>query len=348
MVTLHDVALKAGVTAATVSNVIRNKGVVGHATRQRVLAAIDELGYRPNLMARGLVEGKSFTLALIVEDISNPFYAEVALELERRAREKGYHLLLCNALDESRLEKTYLDKLLGGWVDGLVAFSGLNAEDALNVVRRKLGLVLGNWSESYPLPDVPTVDIDFRLAGYLAGQHLTGLGHRHLAAIISGNPVTKKLTHSQRLGGFCQALGEARLELPEPYLRPSPATIEGGYRATRDLLSLEVPPSALFASNDLIAIGALEAAKDAGLRVPEELSIVGIDDIALSAHVRPSLTTIALSRTAFVEAILGSLWAQLERGAASERHSWVKPYLVERQSTAAPQGGGGPLASREN
>ncbi len=338
MVTLHDVARKAGVTAATVSNVIRNKGVVGEATRQRVLSAIEELGYRPNLMARGLVEGKSYTLALIVEDISNPFYAEIALEIERRAREKGYHVLLCNSLGDMEIAKTYLDKMHGGWVDGLITVAAMMLEDIMALAERGLPLVLCGWSESSPLPELPTVNSDTRLAGYLAGQHLTALGHRRIASIVSGSALPNELNHPKRLEGLAQALAEASLELPEAYLKLGHGTTESGYSLARELLALDEKPSAIFATNDLMAIGVLEAAKDMGLHVPDELSVVGVDDIALSAHVRPSLTTIALPKKRMAEAIMASLLSQLEHRKLTEQHIWVEPYLVTRQSTAAPRG----------
>lgn len=337
MVTLHDVARRSGVTAATVSNVIRNKGAVGEATRQRVLKAIEELGYRPNLMARGLVEGKSFTLALMVENIANPFYGEVALEIERSAQEKGYHLLLYNVLQRPNIATRHLDRLLGGWVDGIIAIAGMSAAEALDIYKRGQPIVLGNWQDLGELPEAPSVDIDFYRGGYLAGQHLLSLGHRRIAAVISGDARTRTPTHAKRLEGFCQALTDAAIDLPDPYLEFGDATIESGYKATCALLELETPPTALFASNDLTALGALEAAKDKGLRLPEELSIVGLDDIALGTHVRPALTTIALSKKPFTEAIMASLMNQMERRALHQLHVTIEPYLIVRQSTAPPK-----------
>lgn len=338
MVTLHDVAQKTGVTAATVSNVIRNKGAVGEATRQRVLQAIEELGYRPNLMARGLVEGKSFTLALMVENIANPFYGEIALEIERDAQARDYHLLLYNASEGPNVSKHQLDRLLGGFVDGIIVIAGMNANQALSVHRQGRPIVLCNWQDYGSLPDVPSVDIDFHQAGYLAGQHLLELGHRHVAAVVSGDAVTRTVWHTRRLEGFRQALLEAGVGLSEAQIAFGNGTIETGYSATRMLLEGAKPPTGLFATNDMMAIGALEAAKDVGLAVPEALSIVGLDDVVLGAHVRPSLTTVALSKGPFTQAIMTLLMRQIERQPLGEQHVWVTPYLIRRQSTAAPQG----------
>lgn len=337
MVTLHDVARKSGVTAATVSNVIRSKGAVGEATRQRVLKAIEELGYRPNLMARGLVEGKSFTLALIVENIANSFYGEVALEIERNAREKGYHLLLYNAHEGPDVQKSPFERIPGGWVDGVIAIAGMSATEALDLYQQGRAIVLGNWQDFGVLPEMPTVDIDFEQAGYLAGQHLIELGHQRIAVIVSGNAETRKPAHARRFQGFCQALLKASIALSDSHLEFADGTTETGYSAAKKLLALEEPPTAIFASNDMMAIGALSAASDMGLQVPEELSILGIDDIALDAYVRPSLTTVALARKSFTEAIITSLMNQLEKKALPELHISIEPELIERQSTARPK-----------
>ncbi len=336
MATIYDVARRAAVTAATVSNVITGKGSVGEETRARVLAAIDELDYRPNLMARGLAQRRSYTLALILPNIANPFYPEIALEVERIAGEHRYHLLLCNTHYDADLGRAHLRGLSGRWVDGvLVMAGGLDLRDITAAAERGLPVVLCNWEEAHLTCTLPSVDVDFRHGGGLAARHLLDLGHRRCAAIVHGagahNP-----SHARRLEGFRAEVEDAGAALPEEYVRFGDSTMESGYRAAQELLALSTPPTAIFASNDLMALGALEAAIDRGLRVPVQLSLVGFDDIMLGVHVRPALTTIAIPKRTLAMEATELLLRQVEGAAQQNDHLTVRPYLVVRRSTAAP------------
>lgn len=335
MATIYDVARRAGVTAATVSNVMTGKGSVGEETRARVLAIVDELDYQPNLVARGLAQRRTYTLALLLPNIANPFYPEIALEVERIAGAHGYHLLLCNTHYDDALGRAHLAGLSGRWVDGLIAMAGgIQLADVVETARHGLPTVLCNWEEEQPAPDLPSVDVDFRRGGEAAARHLLDLGHRRVAVIVHGTAAHNP-SHARRLDGFRAALESAELTVRSEYIQFGDSTLESGYRAGEALIDLPIPPTAIFATNDLMALGALEAAIDRGLHVPAELSIIGFDDIELGAHVRPTLTTIAIPKRALAIEATELLLRHVEGAERHPGHVAVRPYLVARRSTAA-------------
>src|SRR3989442_2743369 len=185
MTTLDDVARHVGVTSATVSNVITGTGSVSEKTRARVFAAIEALGYQPNLVARSLARRKTFILALVLLTIANPFYAEIAEEIERVARQHGYQLLLCNTHKDTTIGREHLKGLSSRWVDGLLVMGGsLSVPDMFATARRGQPLVLCIPSENEQNAALPVVDIDFRYAGELAARHLLELGHHRTAVIV--------------------------------------------------------------------------------------------------------------------------------------------------------------------
>ena len=328
MTTLDDVARHVGVTSATVSNVITGKGSVSEKTRARVFAAIEALGYQPNLVARSLARRKTFILALVLLTIANPFYAEIAEEIERVARQHGYQLLLCNTHKDTTIGREHLKGLSSRWVDGLLVMGGsLSVPDMFATARRGQPLVLCIPSENEQNAALPVVDIDFHHAGELAARHLLELGH-HRAAVIVEAP-----SHALRLEGFRTALMASGVALPAEYAQYGDSTMHSGYQATEALLALPIRPTAIFATNDLMALGAVEAALDHGLRVPGDLSVVGLDDIMLGAHVRPPLTTVAIPKQELAKQAMELLLRYID-GAESEPVSLtVRPHLVIRHST---------------
>ncbi len=335
--TIYDVARRAGVTAATVSNVVRGKGSVGAQTRVRVERAIEDLDYRPNLVARGLAHRRSSTLALLLPNIANPFYPEIALEVERIAGEQGYHLLLCNTRDDAVRGRAHLDSLSGRRVDGVLAMAGgVRLCDVRAVAARGLPVVLCNWVEVEHDPLFPGVDVDFRHGGELAARHLLDLGHRRVAVVVQETAAgTHSPSHTCRLDGFRAALAAGAVALRDDEVCFGDGTLESGYRAARALIARPGRPTALFVTNDIMALGATEAALDAGLHVPGDLSVIGFDDIALGAHVRPTLTTIAIPKQELAARAMGILLRRIEGDAMPTRLTLL-PHLVERRSTAAP------------
>ncbi|MDT7838488.1 LacI family DNA-binding transcriptional regulator [Aquabacterium sp. OR-4] len=338
MTTLVDVARQAGVTAATVSNVMRGRGKVGEATRERVLAAARELGYRPNLMARALVEGRPSTIALMVSSIANPFYPEFALEVERAARRQGYFLLVCNTNDDPEQERAYLDAVGGALASGVIVMNAdfVDADELIALRQRGMPMVLGMWERPQEPPPIPSIAVDMEQAGVLAAEHLLKLGHRQFGAIVgseaSGN-------HRWRFRGFEQTLARAGLPLPPAQVRYGRDSIDDGRNAAHSLLAAVPGITAVFASNDLPALGVLQAAVDLGIEVPAELSVVGVTDIQLAHQMRPALTTIAVPT-----ADAARLAVQLLLDEIAQRGDGPAPMLVAepprllvRATTAKPR-----------
>ncbi|WP_144107668.1 LacI family DNA-binding transcriptional regulator [Paraburkholderia sp. BCC1886] len=334
MATLSDVARLADVTAATVSNVLRNPNKVRPETAKRVMRAIRELGYRPNLNARALAEGRSSTLALMLSSIANPFYPEFVLAAERAARRSGYFLMVCNTDDDAEIGRAYLTQIAGTLAEGVLV---LNTDIAINELCESAAvgapIVLSMWEHPEQLPALPCVAVDFAYAGTLAAQHLLELGHRDIGMLIGDGCGGLQ---DARAAGFRTVMREAGLEPDDAAVREIPDTIDAGFTACLELMSRKPDLSALFATNDLLAIGALQALATLGRRVPEDVSVVGITDIQLAHQVRPSLTTVAINTGAIAQASIDLLIRLIEEPDAQHVQAITAPapVLVRRQSTA--------------
>lgn len=339
MATINEVARMAGVTPATVSNVLRKRGRVGEPTRQRVLEAIDALGYRPHLAARALAEGRGPTLALMVSSIANPFYPEFALAVERAARESGHFVIICNTNEDPAMGRAYLDQIAGTLSEGvLVMNANLDFADLADTESRGAPVVLCMWERPEAPPHLPCVAVDFALAGRLAASHLVALGHRKIGAIV-GSKVSG--IHAPRYEGFVAAMREAGLDVDASAVIHAPDTIQGGYAAARTLLAEHRELTAIFTTNDLPALGAMHAAADAGLVVPRDLSVTGITDIQLARESRPALTTVAVPTAEAAQLAVTLLRELIVAGprapdAAPTVCRTSAPELVVRASTAAP------------
>jgi DNA-binding LacI/PurR family transcriptional regulator len=330
--TMRDVARRAGVSIQTVSVVVNDKGVISAVTRERILAAIDELGYRPFAVARSLRTGSTHTIALVISDISNPFFSKMAETVEEHAHRSGYNLILCNTHSDPGRERGYLRIATQRWVDGVLfvattdTMPGLDAVTAAGVPV----VAIDRIPEGF---DGPSVILDNLQTGRLVADHLLGLGHRRLAH-ISG-PLALRLSR-ERLEGFREAVAARS---PEPVLHAvgdNRWSCESGHRAMRSLLESGSAPTAVFAANDRLAIGAMRAIEEAGLLIPEEVSVVGVDDIELAAYHSPPLTTV---RQSLVDvAALGTriLLGLLKGEQPVPSQVVFDPELVIRGSTARP------------
>jgi LacI family transcriptional regulator len=331
MTTISDVARRARVTTATVSNVLTQRVPVSEKTRARVLQAIEELGYRPNLVARGLAQRKTLTLGLVVPTISNPFFAEVVEEIEHVADQHDYQLLLSmthNSLEEG---KRHLQRLASRWADGFIVMGmAADMDDVLALKESGKEVVLSVWNEDLRTQPLPMVDIDFRLAGELATRHLLECGHERIATILE-EPV-----QVTRRKGFQTTLLERGITVPPEYIRQGDSSFESGYQGALELLSLPQPPSAIFAGNDWMALGAIEAITNRGLSVPRDLAVVGVDDITLAAHAHPPLTTIGIPKREMARAATEVLLRYIQGTdiPAEPLKILVSPHLIVRQSTA--------------
>jgi LacI family transcriptional regulator, repressor for deo operon, udp, cdd, tsx, nupC, and nupG len=332
MVTLAEVAQHAQVTAATVSNVLRNPQKVKPATVDKVMSAIRQLGYRPNLTARALAEGRTSTLALMLSNIANPFYPEFVREAECAARRHGHFLLVCNTDDNPAIARAYLDQIAGTLAAGVIVMNtDVSKTELAEIAKRGSPLVLCMWEGAQSSQALPCVTVDYGHAGALAAGHLVQLGHRRIGAVMgqgSGGP------QSVRLQGFLDELALQGISGDSVTVAPAVDSIEGGYAAARVLLSEHPQLTALFATNDLMAIGAIHAAEDLGMRVPLDLSVIGLTNIHLAHQFRPALTTVSFP-TAAIASIAVAVALDRITGTKPKRGAYKVPLseLVIRAST---------------
>ena len=328
-VTALQVAKLAGVSQPTVSLVLsRNpKARIAPETRARVLRAAEELGYRPNRLAQGLVRRRSFALGVIVPGFSNPVHAAIISGAERVAAQAGYAVLLCETgeIDVGQ----HLAALADRQIDGVI-IAGISESELTETDLRRLNVVLVNQgSDVYS-----TVQDDSLSAGVLAAEHLLGLGHRQLAFI---GPMSSASVFRLRERGFAQALRAADAVPASEYWQRADATVAGGLGAMRALLALPIRPTAVFCANDLIALGAHKACALAGVRLPAELSLLGCDDIDLGTLVTPELSTINTPQRELGARAVRLLLRQIDGDAKSAPMAQTLPVkLVRRGTTDRP------------
>ncbi|MEA3334648.1 MAG: LacI family DNA-binding transcriptional regulator [Chloroflexota bacterium] len=285
---MRDVAERAGVSVTSVSHVINETRPVSIELRERVLEAMRELGYHPNRLARSLRSGKTHTVGIIVPDNANPFFAEIVRGIEDTSFEHGYSLILCNSDADLGKEEYYIGVLTEKQVDGILFMAaGASTDHIQSLLERHVPVVVVD--REVPGVTVDTVLADNARGGWLATRHLIEIGHRRIGCISA--PVNLTLS-AERVDGYRQALQEAGIPIDEALIVPGNFNLGGGYRATQQLLALGEPPTALFSGNDLMAVGAICAACEAGRHVPVDLSVVGFDDIPLALYTNPPLTTI--------------------------------------------------------
>jgi LacI family transcriptional regulator len=290
-VTHKDVAARAGVSVATVSYVINNgPRRVADETRERVEEAIAALGYYPSEVARALRLQQSSTVGLVIPNSANPFYAEIARELERACTEEGLLVLLCNSDRDPQREKRFVHMLRAKQVDGVVITPH---GDAKALLQPLLAAHIPVVVLEHAVPGVHCIAIDDLNGGRIATQHLIDLCHRRIGVI---RHETTALS-AQRQEGYRMALAAAGIPYCPELVITSGAMQADGYTAMQDLLALPQRPTAVFTHNDITALGAMRAIYDAGLRVPEDVSIVGYDDITAAAYLAPPLTTVRSPKT---------------------------------------------------
>jgi LacI family transcriptional regulator len=333
---MADIARKANVSVSTVSRVINQSVVVDPATESRVRDAVRELGYRPNLLARSFRRSVTHTIGLLVPDNSNPFFAEVARMIEDAGFREGYNVILCNSDLSQEKQAAYVDVLLAKRVDGLILVSsGLVSLDGEDPIQRVLDagvpcVVIDRDLGTMPIDQVL---IDNHQGGYLAGKYLVDLGHRDIACIAGPTDTTPS---AGRFAGFNQALAEADPELKPVAFLNSNGRNDGGEAAVKELLRMDVPFSAIFVFNDLVAIGAHGALRRAGLRVPEDVSLISFDNVMLSSAVYPPLTTVAQPIAEMAELSVRLLLERMANKEAPYARTVLSTTLVERESSGPP------------
>lgn len=328
-VTIDDVAKLAGVSYQTVSRVINNKPHVSVITRERVEKIITETGYRPSLIARSLVTARTATIGLVVPDISNPYFSAIARGVEQVAYAHNYSVLLCNTGEDASREFEVLHTLDERYVDGVIA-CGLRQEDTpLQLALAQFrAVVLVN--RRFANKGFPAIVVDDVLGGYMATQHLLQLGHTAVG-FIAGPP--NSYSGVKRLQGYEQALSEVGIERQPGWIQHCLPTIAGGEVTAHSLLDSHPELSALFCYNDLVAIGALRDCAAVGRRVPEDVALVGYDDITMAALMSPPLTTCHVPRVDMGSQAVFMLLNCINDETDSCDEIGVTPELVIRAST---------------
>jgi DNA-binding LacI/PurR family transcriptional regulator len=343
VVTIRDVASAAGVAESTVSRVLGGAKTaipISEETRQRVVKAAQQLGYRANPGAR-LLRGKGIHLiGVIVSEIDDPFFSQLVDELGSAARSRGYDLVLGYARRDPAEVVALSEALDPRFCDGLLLLGDLNEspEDHsfLEAIRSQMPLILVCRGHNALVSSFPSVGVNNQLGARTALEHLWALGHRNIAFIGSG----RLGDLWERRCAYEEFMAERGAPPAEELIRSTENNFAGGLRAMQELLALPEPPSAVFAADDTIAIGALKAALMQGRRVPGDISIIGFDDIRVSQYVHPALSTISQPIARIADAAL-TVFLRMERGELpldSAEHITIDPALVRRASCAARSG----------
>lgn len=332
MATIKDVAALAGISYTTVSHVLNKSRPVSDKVRVKVEAAIAQLDYVPSAVARSLKAKSTSTIGLLIPNGINPYFAELARGIEDYCERNGFCVILCNSDDNPQKQRGYLRVLLEKRVDGLIVSSvggDAGLAGGFTAVRTPM-VVVDRELENV---EADLVRIDHELGGYLATRYLLDLGHRHIACVSGPEQAG---VAQLRLDGYLRAMREALIPVEPHWVVASDYTSPGGYRAAVTLLDND-PPTAIFAGNDMIAIGVLRAAAERNILVPHSLSVVGFDDIEMSRYVYPALTTVGQSILQLGETAAHMLLRRITEpftGPAQQRV--VAPSIVIRESTAPP------------
>jgi LacI family transcriptional regulator len=332
---MADIARRAGVSPSTVSRVINRTVAVDPATEARVRAAIRELHYRPNLLARSFRSRVTHTIGLLVPDNSNPFFAELARAIEDIGFAAQYNVILCNSDLSETKQSHYIDVLLDKRVDGIIlTSSGLIAgetgvDTAARIREANVPFVvidrdLGEYPEDQIL-------VDNHEGGSLAARHLIERGHRRMACVVGPSDLTPS---AGRIAGFRTTLAEAGIALPDDLVVQGDGRHSGGAAAVRTLLGREVSFSAIFAFNDVMAAGAIGELQRAGLRVPGDVAVIGFDDIPIASAMYPSVTTIAQPIAELARLGVELLLRRIRSPDAPFERLVLPTRLIARESTA--------------
>lgn len=330
---IQDVAAMVGVSTQTVSRVLNNKPDVSRQTRQRILEVIDELGYQPSMMARGLASNRTYTLGMFTEDLSDPFFAQIIVAAEAEARAHGYYLLLCSAERNPNIEYEYFRLLASRHVDGVLLLRPGSDEQPrylFEMVEKGIPLV----PIAYDLRDsrVPLVDVDNIDGGYKATRCLIDDGHQRIGMITG--PIWNKAA-IDRKEGYRIALEEAKIPYDENLIAYGDWSYESGYHATWQLLSRVPRLTGIFIHNDRMAIAAMQAIRESGRVIPNDISIVGYDDIQESRFINPPLTTIRQPAGEIGRVATNLLIEIINNPDALPQRLLLKTELVYRKSCAA-------------
>ena len=288
-ITIYDVAREANVSMATVSRVVNGNPNVKPTTRKKVTEVIDRLGYRPNAVARGLASKKTTTVGVIIPDISNMIFAELARGIEDIATMYNYNIILSNSDQNVDKELRLLNTMLGKQVDGLVFMSGNIKEEHISEFEKSpVPIVLAGAMEE--TGRIPSVNIDHEQAVYDAINTFIHSGHKKIAMVVG--PLHEPVNTEKKIVGYKRALSEAGIEFNEEFIQEGDYTYDSGIEAFDKFLESDIKPTAVFVASDEMAIGVVHGARDRGFTIPDDFEVITSENTKLSLMVRPQLTTI--------------------------------------------------------
>ena len=344
-VTIRDVARLAKVHPGTVSRAlnVETRGLVNPQTAERVMRAAQKLGYRPNPIARGLKTNRSYTIGVLIPDITNPLFPPILRGIEDRLDDAGYTLLIVNTDNDAGRERSHLEAMRARQVDGFIsATARLDRELLADVAAGGIPLVLVNRS----LEDgsVPAVTVNDRQGVRLAVEHVAGLGHERIGHVAG--PQNLSTGHRRHLG-FLEAMSACGLQVPSGHVRFGRGFVEEeGARVFDELLDAAGDLTAIVAANDRLAIGCYDALAVRGLRCPEDISIVGFNDMPFIDRLQPPLTSVRVPQREIGTVAADLLLQRLADGSQTAREILLEPTLIVRGSTAPPPTGRAPDAAR--
>ena len=330
--TIKDVAALAGVSFTTVSHVLNNTRPVSADARSRVLAAVDEIGYLPSAVARSLRKSETKTVGVLVPNVQNPFFAELVCGVEEYCRQAGYSVLICNSDNDPKHQQQYMRTLLGKRVDGLLV-SSAGDDEALARVFKMVSVPTVTVDRLVPGTRADRVAVNNEQGARAAVQYLIELGHQSIACISGPQEFS---VARERIAGWRRALKDAGLPHGNELIVESDFSSAGGHLAAQRLLREQPGVTGLFASNDMMAFGALRAAAEVGRTVPQKLSIIGFDDIEMSRYVFPALTSVGVSIKQLGAEAGRVLIDRIDNPDMALKNLLLVPRLVMRESTAAP------------
>ncbi len=330
--TIRDVAKAAGVSVTTAHRGLNGKDELGDETRARILAAAERLNYVPSAAARTLVSGKSRTIGMLVTDNASPVYAGIVRGVEEIANEAGYGLLLCNSADDQERALSSLALLRTQQVDGMLITPVQTDRRDIDYLR-DAGIPFVLMLRHFDDPNDDVVMVDNVAASAAATRHLLDLGHQSIAHIAGPEHVSSACA---RLAGFREAMAEAGAPIPPGSIVHSPYTVAGGYTRALQLLTAHPPITAILAGNDLLAVGVIKAARELGIRIPDDLALIGGDDIELAEVLDPPLTTFRQPADEIGRAGAQLLLDRLAGGDPTPKQTVFMPELIVRASSGGP------------
>ncbi len=333
-VTIKDIARMAAVSHTTVSRALNNKSRIRNDTKEKILSIAKELNYQPDFIARSLVMKRTKTLGLVITTIANPFYTELALGIETTARGLGYNIILCFTHSDLSIEKQYVDMLRSKGVDGIIFTSAhMGDPNIIGLAEDGFPIILVNRRTYHPTvkEKVDYVGVDNIHGGFLAVEHLIKLGHQRIG-VIGGS--SESSVGFERLEGGKRALKTYNVEERPDYFLEGDFLKGSGYQGGMRFLRMAAPPTAIFAANDYMALGAYEAVAEKGLRVPEEMAIIGFNDIEFTLMKGIELTTIGQKKYEMGAVAVKTLVERIEGGEARPltREIILEPELIIRKS----------------